>query len=125
VTSVRRPRPPASLGEAGRRFWRSVVAAYELSPGEVELLRQVVRLVDVIDRLDVVLIDDELTVRGSTGQPRAHPLLAASAEQRRTLDALIQALGLPMPDEVEGRRRSPVAVAAAQARWREQRRRHG
>jgi hypothetical protein len=45
----------------------------------------------------------------------------ASVEQRRTLDGLLNALRLPFPNEVEGRRRSPGAVAAAQARWRERR----
>jgi len=102
------------------------VAVYELSAGELELLRQACRVVDLLERADVALIDEELTVAGSMGQARAHPLLAASAEQRRTLEALVRSLALPMPDEVEGRHRSPNAVAAAQARWREQRAaRHG
>jgi hypothetical protein len=118
---VGNPRPPQSLSEAGRRFWRSIVDAYELSPGELELLRQACRTVDLLARLDVALLDDELTVRGSTGQPRSHPLLASSAEQRRTLEGLLNALSLPMPNEIEGRRRSPAAYAAAQARWRERR----
>jgi hypothetical protein len=115
------PRPPQSLSAAGKRFWRSVVSAYELSPAEFEVLRQCCRLVDLIDRADVELVDSELTVRGSTGQPRAHPLLASVGEMRRTLDGLVRSLSLPMPNEIEGRRRSPAAVAAAQARWRERR----
>jgi hypothetical protein len=91
---------------------------YELSPAEMELLRQACRTVDLLDRLDVELLDEPLTVTGSTGQPRANPLLASSAEQRRTLEGLMRDLALPMPDEVVGRRRSPAATAAAQARWR-------
>lgn len=115
------PRPPESLSAAGKRFWRSVVSAYELSPAELEVLRQCCRLVDLIARADVELIDSELTVRGSTGQPRAHPLLASVDEMRRTLDGLARSLSLPMPNEIEGRRRSPSAQAAAQARWRARR----
>ena len=119
------PRPPQSLSAAGRRLWRGVVGAYELSPAEMELLRQACRTVDLLDRLDVELLDEPLTVTGSTGQPRANPLLASSAEQRRTLAGLMRDLALPMPDEVEGRRRSPAAQVAAQARWRGRRAQHG
>jgi hypothetical protein len=42
-------------------------------------------------------------------------------ELERSLDMLIRSLALPMPGETEGRRRSPAAVANAQARWRGQR----
>ena len=38
----------------------------------------------------------------------------------------MRSLALPMPNEVEGQRRSPKAQAAAQTRWRQERRRsHG
>lgn len=117
-----RPRAPASLGKAGRAFWRSVLASYELSPGEAEVLRQACRVVDVLDRLDAAIADaDDLMVEGSVGQMKAHPALASAAEQRRVLDVLLRGLALPMPEEAEGRRRSPAAREAAQARWRAQR----
>ena len=116
-----RPRPPESLDDAGRQLWRSLVAVYELSPAELETLRQACRVVDIIARIDAVLIDSDLVVEGHHGQPRSHPLLAAAADQRRVLDALFRSLALPMPSEEEGRRRSPAAVAAAQQRWRAQR----
>ena len=92
MPAVGSPRVPESLGAAGRRLWRAVVGVYELSPAEVELLRQACRTVDVLDRLDVELLDEPLTVTGSTGQPRANPLLASSAEQRRTLAGLMRDL---------------------------------
>ena len=115
------PRPPQSLSAAGRRFWRAITTRYELSPGEVELLRQACRTVDLIERLDIELLDEPLMVRGSTGQPKSHPLLASVAAQRSTLGGLMRDLSLPMPDELVGRRRSPAATAAAQQRWRERR----
>src|SRR6188472_3446896 len=118
MVAVGSPRAPQSLSAAGRRLWRGVTCAYELSSAELEVLRQCCRLVDLIDRADVELIDSELTVRGSTGQPKSHPLLASVGEMRRTLDGLVRSLSLPMPNEIEGRRRSPAATAAAQARWR-------
>ena len=115
-----RLRPPASLDEAGRALWRSVTGAYDLAPAEVELLRQACRVADNLARIDAALLDSDVVVEGYNGQPRSHPLLASSADQRRVLDGLIRSMALPMPDEAEGRRRSPAAVANAQARWRSQ-----
>jgi hypothetical protein len=125
MVAKRGPAPPRGLGEAARRFWRSIVAVYELSPGELELLRQAVRIVDLLERMDDQLSREDLTVAGSRGQQRSHPLVYASMEQRRTLEQLMNAMALPMPTEVEGRKRSPAAVKAAQARWRPQARQHG
>ena len=121
MTGARRPRPPESLDKAGASSWRDVLAIYELSPSELALLGRCCRTVDVLARIDAEIIDADLTVEGSTGQPRAHPLLAIKSDQERVLDSLLRSLALPMPGEDEGRRRSGAAVAAAQARWRGQR----
>jgi hypothetical protein len=102
-----------------------VVGVYELSPAEVEILRQAARVADHLARIDAALMDGDVTVEGYNGQPRANPLLAASADQRRVLDALLRSLSLPMAGEEEGRRRSPAAREAAQARWRAERGRAG
>jgi phage terminase small subunit len=118
---MRRPRAPEGLDTAGAALWRAVTGVYELSPSEVETLRQCCRQVDLIARLDGALKDAPVVVTGSMGQPKTHPLVAAVAEARRTLDGLQRSLNLPMPNETEGKRRSPVAHAAAQARWRAQR----
>jgi hypothetical protein len=94
---------------------------YDLHPGELEMLRQAVRLADLIARADRELTGEvELTVVGSTGQPRAHPLLDASAGQRRVLAEMVRSMALPFPGEAEGRRRSPVAAEVARERWRQQ-----
>jgi phage terminase small subunit len=118
-----RPKPPQSLGETGRVFWRRVTGVYELSPGEEALLARCCRTLDVLDRLDRALAEaDSLMVAGSVGQLKAHPALAAAADQQRLLDQLVRALNLPLPGEAEGRRRSPAARESALARWRQERR---
>jgi phage terminase small subunit len=117
-----RAKAPQSLGETGRAFWRRVNATYELSPAEEAVLARCCRTLDVLDPLDAVLADaDDLVVEGSAGQPKPHPALASVADQQRLLDQLLRALNLPLPDEQEGRRRSPAAREAAQARWRQRR----
>jgi phage terminase small subunit len=116
------PRAPGSLGAGGRAFWRQVVRVYELSPAEEAMLARCCRTLDVLDRLDAVLLDaDDLMTEGSAGQLKAHPALAAKADQERLLDQLVRALNLPLPDEREGRRRSPAARENALQRWRQER----
>ena len=116
-----RPRAPQSLDQAGKALWRAMTGAYELAPHEAELLRQACRVTDQLARIDAILMDEDLVVAGHAGQPRSHPLLQVSADQRRVLDALFRSMALPMPGETVGKSRSPVAAAAAQARWRGQR----
>ena len=36
---VSKPKAPAGLGAAGRRFWSAVVEEYELGPAQLEVLR--------------------------------------------------------------------------------------
>jgi hypothetical protein len=72
---------------------------------------------DLLARADAELKRDDLTTVGSVGQVKAHPLIASTVEMRRLLDTLIRGLALPYAGETAGRRRSPVAQAAAAARW--------
>lgn len=113
-------RAPSGLGPAGKRLWRETVAAYELSSAEMATLGRACRTVDLLSRVDEDLSAD-ITSETSMGHVRAHPLLRSYVELSQVLDAQLRSLALPMPDESEGRRRSPAAVAAAQARWRGQR----
>jgi phage terminase small subunit len=112
------PRAPEGLGRPGRKLWRSILAVYELSPAELVMLGRACRTADLLAQADTALAEDGLTVEGSVGQLRPHPLLRTLAELERVLDMQIRALCLPMPGEEEGRRRSPAAAAAAYTRWR-------
>ena len=96
---------------------------YVLSPAAEAMLARACRTLDLLDRLDAALLDGDLMVEGSVGQLKAHPALAAAADQQRLLDQLIRALNLPLPDESEGRRRSPANRENALQRWRQER--HG
>ena len=115
------PKSVSALTSTRASRWRAIVGSYELSPGEVELLRQACVTVDLLARIDDQLSREDLTVAGSRGQQRAHPLVSASMEQRRVLAGLMSEMALPFPNESEGRKRSLAAVKAAQARLRERR----
>jgi hypothetical protein len=110
-------RAPAGLGKAGRALWRDVMAEYGLAPHERAILTQCCRCVDRLDAIETELSGATLTVAGSTGQPRAHPLLAEWRMQARVLESLSRALSIPLPGEDVGRRRSPSAREAAVQRW--------
>ena len=94
---------------------------YELFPAELATLAQACRVADLLARIDATLASEDLVGEGSMGQARPHVLLQASVEQRKVLASLLVQLALPEPGEEFGAVRSPVARAAAQARWRGQR----
>ena len=110
-------RAPAGLGEAGRALWREVNREFGLAPHERAILVQCCRVVDRLDAIETELTGVELTVLGSTGQPKAHPLLAEWRAQARVLESLSRALLIPLMGEDVGRRRSPTAREAAVQRW--------
>jgi hypothetical protein len=119
------PLPPG-LAASGSALWRDTLAEFELSGPELALLGEACRVADRLAEIAAELGSAELTVAGSTGQPRPHPLLAEARSQARLLDQLVRALALPGPGEQVGQRRSPSAREAANVRWmREKGNRHG
>lgn len=111
-------RPPPGLGPSGRALWRDILAEFGLAAHERAVLVQCCRCVDRLDALAAELAAaGSLTVAGSTGQPKAHPLLAEWRAQARVLESLSRALSIPLPGEDVGRRRSPTARDAALQRW--------
>ena len=111
-------RCPVALGKSGRALWREIRREFGLAPHERAILVQACRCVDRLDAIEAELAGAPLTVEGSTGQPRSHPLLAEQRAQARLLESLSRALSIPLPGEDVGRRRSPSAREAAMQRWR-------
>ena len=110
-------RAPSGLGPSGRAFWRGIMADYGLAAHEQAILMQCCRVTDRLDAIEAELATADLVVTGSTGQPKAHPLLAEQRAQMRVLESLSRALSIPLPGEHIGRRRSPTARDNALARW--------
>jgi hypothetical protein len=113
-------KPPAGLRSPGRRLWLSVADLYVLTAAEVEMLGQACRTADELDRLEkAVRRLSELTVRGSTGQPKAHPLLEEVRRHRVLLERLTGALCLPDEDQEVGLRPGQKhGQRAINARWK-------
>jgi hypothetical protein len=101
-------------------LWRQTVDAYDLRVDERAVLENACRVTDTLARLDAALVDAPLTVAGSMGQQREHPLLSEARQQRALLGRLLAQLRLPDADDLgdlRARERSVHARRAAQSRW--------
>jgi hypothetical protein len=115
-TRAQRKSSPKGLAAGGKAVWRSVIdAGYALDPAELVLLHRLCRAVDVLDRLDIELEDMGICTGGSTGQPRANPLLSEMREQVKLIDQLQRSLALPLPGESHGTRRTGEAKRLARS----------
>ena len=105
-------------------MWNAVSSRYELEAHELELLESACRLRDMMARLDDDLAGS-LYVTGSMGQRRLSPAVGELRQHRAALSKLMADLALPV-DEDGVELPSPASARgrrAAQARWRQQRRR--
>jgi hypothetical protein len=111
--------PPAGLDESGMGLWASVVEVYVLTASEVAILTQACFTADELDRLEAAVRElPDFVVRGSTGQPKPHPLLAEVRAHRALLQRLMEGLNLPDQDQQVGLRAGARhARKAAQSRW--------
>jgi hypothetical protein len=115
--TTRRSKPaPKGLGVDGISLWRNLTREFDFNSAELALLTQLCATTDEIAQLKAAFTSP--VVKGSTGQPRANPLLAELRSHRKLADQLVVALGLPIEGEAVGRRRSAQAKQAADARWR-------
>lgn len=117
---ARKPRKPTGLSEKSGRFWLEVVGEHTLRSDEVVILTEACRVMDVVAQLDKALHGEPLTVSGSVGQLREHPLLSESRQQRLALSRLLRQLDLDdaedvaeLKDELRSRRNRQ----AARSRW--------
>lgn len=100
------PPPPKGTRPSGRALWRDVLSRYELEQHELALLREMVRTVDLLDKLAVVADKEGPMVAGPHGK-KPHPAITESRQQRIAFARLTAALRLPAGaenDQATGRR---------------------
>jgi hypothetical protein len=116
------PEPPAGFEASGMRLWEAVTTPYVLTPSELSVLAEACRTADECDRLEAAVRElPELVVRGSTGQPKVHPLLEEVRRHRLLLERLTAALNLPDEDQQVGLRAGARhARKAALGRWNQE-----
>ncbi len=94
----RRAPPDLVARGRGRKFWREVVAEFELGPDDVELLAETCRQLDLVDLLREAIGTDVLVSTGEGGR-KVHPAMIELRQVRIELRRSIAALGLPAPDD--------------------------
>jgi len=118
TAQARSTRAPRDLDIRGRAFWRKIMAVFDLSEAESQLLHEACRLLDETDLLRAAIETDGATVPGSQGQVRLHPAFGELRQQRVALGRILAQIKLPDDEgEVMPSPTSARASKAAQARW--------
>ncbi len=92
------PAPPKGTGVNGAKLWRDVLGKYELEQHELALLREMIRTVDLLDKLAAITGREGLLVKGPHGS-KPHPAVVEARQARIALARLTAALRLPAGDE--------------------------
>jgi len=101
------PRAPKDLGSDGRRSWRRFAGAPWLIESDYSGIADLCRLIDLRSQLDATIKRDGIVVKGSRGQPVAHPLYRTRHQIEGEILALLHEFGFsPL-----GRRRLGIAIA--------------
>jgi hypothetical protein len=116
ISAVRTP----GLAPRGRgtRFIAWACRTYSLERPHAELVTEAGRLLDRLDAIAERVAADGLTVAGSRGQHRPHPLLSEQRQAQLALGRLLDLLGLTEPVAEPETRASALARHAAEVRWR-------
>jgi hypothetical protein len=96
------PKPPTGTRTSGRRLWAAVLEQYEFEEHELALLREIVRTVDLLDRLHAVAEVEGVTLTAADGSVRVHPAVVEARQARIGLARLQAALRLPAGEEDDG-----------------------
>lgn len=93
-----RPEPPEGLQERGEAVWRAVMTAFELQAHETALLVEICRTVDLLDRLQALVLDQGEVLPWGDGV-RANPALVELRQHRLVLSRMITSLGIPADED--------------------------
>jgi hypothetical protein len=102
----------------GAALRRSILDTYELSATEEATLNRAAALLDQLQRIEDELATQPVTTSGSRGQVVGNPLLDEQRRHAHTVALLLDALHIPMDDEMQGETLTTKrARRAAQVRW--------
>lgn len=114
------PAVPDGIGERGAAFWMSVQEQMEFDARETDLLVEVCRSLDMIDRLSSSIAVDGVMIQGSQGQKVLNSAVAELRQQQASYARLVLQLNLDGAEKGESMKsaRSSSAAETAKRRWR-------
>lgn len=110
------PAAPDGLSDRTAALWVAVVAEYDLSPAELELLRSGCIALDRADAAGAIVEAEGVTVADRYGTPKAHPAVDVEHRHRALFARIVGQLGVrvePSPASTSGRRPHVAAVRAS------------
>src|SRR5262249_14791465 len=72
-TKPKVPRPPADLGDAGRRYWRKVLAEFVVEDHHHDLLVAACRQLDRATQAREIVAQEGIVAMDRFGQAKCHP----------------------------------------------------
>lgn len=103
------PRPPATLGEAGRKYWRTVYETFIVEGHHVDILRSACEQLDRASSARAEIQCKGVVVVDRFGQPKASPAVEIERQAHSTFLKLARELGLDIaPAESRGPRRPVI-----------------
>lgn len=106
------PRPPATLGKAGKAYWKTVFESFEVERHHVDLLESACHQLDRAESSRAVIASEGVTTIDRFGQARVHPAVEAERQAHLTFCKLQRELGLDVlpPEQTRGPRRPGTGV---------------
>jgi hypothetical protein len=99
--------PPGSLDRRRRALWRAIVADYELSDAEYQILEDALRLTQRADEAANIVNDEGVTIADRYGTPKTHPAVDVELRCRVNAARLLRQLHVELPDHAVPRPSQP------------------
>ena len=111
------PRPPAGLSKRSAKLWRQVLDEFELSPAELELLRNALVALDRADEAAAIIAAEGIVTLDRYGSPKQHPATDVESRNRALYGRFLAQLGVKASVESVrhhyGAKRGPKPRSAA------------
>jgi hypothetical protein len=88
------PRPPTGLSREGRRWWKSITAAWELDEAALLILGEAMRALMRVRQAQAEIDRDGITTKDRYGILKPHPATCTEAAAKATLLRYLKALNL-------------------------------
>ncbi|RWE25323.1 MAG: hypothetical protein EOS41_12355 [Mesorhizobium sp.] len=91
------PKPPSHLSKAAKKWWKQVVADYDLDAHHIHLLQLACQALDRGTAAREVIDSDGMTYTDRFGCPRARPEVAVERDSRIAFARLVRELAIDAP----------------------------